>query len=265
MNCKNCDKPLEHHAQFCDYCGAKVIDEPFTFRYVTRDFEEKYLDLDRNLLIRTLRDMVIRPQAVINGYINGVRKRHLNLANWLAVAITISGLLIFVVKKFYPDSLDMSWMYTFNGANPEDNPFLQNFDPENPGESMWWMEYQAVLYILGIPIYAIMSKLTFWNQKAYSYIKHIVIVGYSQAFMSIAMAIPMLIALALGANYLKMSYWAILAMILFSAYVYKRIFQLTLLQIILRTLWFAVISIGIYIVFLIVVVIVAITLGNLFS
>ena len=163
MECKNCGHSLEDGAHFCNHCGAKVIIEPFTFRYVTRDFEEKYLDLDRNLLVRTIRDMVIRPQEVINGYIDGVRKRHLNLANWLAVAVTVSGLLIFVVKKFYPESFDMTWMVDPNSEEFKQNPFFQNMDPDDPYKNMWWMEYQAIFYILAIPIYAILSKITFLN------------------------------------------------------------------------------------------------------
>ena len=111
-------------------------------------------------------------------------------------------------------------------------------------------------YILAIPIYAILSKFTFWNQKAYSYLKHIVIVGYSQAFMSIIMTAPMLVLLALGFNYLKMSYWVILFMFLYSAYVYKRLFSLSLLQIIGRSLLFLLILIGAYIGFVILVVLV---------
>lgn len=258
MNCKNCENQLQHHAQFCNSCGARVIEAPFTFRYITQDFEERYLNLDRNLLVRTIRDMFLRPESVIKGYINGVRKRHLNLANFLAVAITASGLLIFALQKFFPNALDLTWMIDPNSEAFKENPFFQNMDPDDPFKGMWWMEYQAALYILAIPIYALFAKITFLNQKAFSYLKHMVIVGYTQSFMSIVLAIPTLIFLAFGFNYLKMSYWIILFMFFFSAYVYKRLFGLSLLQIIGRSLLFLLVGLGLYIVFIILVVLVTI-------
>lgn len=81
--------------------------------------------------------MLIRPKAVIDGYIDGVRKRHMNLASWLAVALTASGLMIFVVRNFYPESLDMQWMIETMGESSNDNPFLQNLNQEDPTANMW--------------------------------------------------------------------------------------------------------------------------------
>ncbi|WP_420379887.1 DUF3667 domain-containing protein [Gilvibacter sp.] len=265
MNCKNCNEPLEHGAQFCNHCGARVILEPFTFKYVTQDFEERFLNLDRNLLVRTLRDMLIRPKAVIDGYIDGVRKRHMNLANWLAVALTASGLMIFVVRNFYPESLDMQWMIDAMGESSKDNPFLQSLNQEDPTANMWWMEYQAILYILMIPIYALLSKITFIRQKAYSYLKHIVIVGYTQSWLSLAMTIPVLILLPLGANYMKMSYWILAINFLFSAYVYKRVFQLSFLGIVWRSLLFILVGLGLYIFIIIATILFMLAFGSAFG
>ncbi|MDC7999394.1 DUF3667 domain-containing protein [Gilvibacter sediminis] len=265
MNCKNCDETLEHGAQFCNHCGARVIVEPFTFKYVTQDFEERFLNLDRNLLVRTFRDMLLRPKAVIDGYIDGVRKRHMNLANWLAVAITASGLMIFVIRNLYPESLDMTWMVEAMGESQKDNPFFQNLEQEDPTETMWWMEYQAILYILMIPIYALLAKITFIKQKAYSYLKHIVIVGYTQSWLSLAMTLPVLILLPFGANYMKMSYWVILIQFLFSAYVYKRMFNLSFLGIVWRSLLFILIGIGVYLLLVIGVVIFMMVFGAGFA
>jgi hypothetical protein len=181
-----------------------------------------------------------------------VRKRHLRLSNYLAVAITVSGLLIFALQKYFPEAMDMSWILDVDNPMFRDNPALKQMQEE--GANAWWMEYQAVLYIINIPIYALLSKLTFYNQKTYSYLKHMVIVGYSQAHISIVLFIPLLISIILGYNYMKMSYVVILIMFLYSCYVYKRIFALSFRQILGRVLLFFAILLGLIIVYMIIVI-----------
>lgn len=258
-DCKNCESQLAPGADYCMRCGAQVIDEEFTFKFLKNDFSERFFDIDNNLLVRTVRDMFLRPEVVINGYINGVRKRHLRLSNYIAIAITLSGLLIFALQKYFPEAMDVTWMFDPESQAFKDNPFLQN--GEDPLENMWWMEYQGILYIIMIPMYALLSKLTFLNQKKYSYLKHIVIVGYSQAQMSIALFLPTFILLTLGFNYMKMSYWVIFLLFLYSCYVYKRVFNLSIGKIILRALLFIGLVIGMYLLFIIGVIIFVVVTG----
>ncbi|MEP2934845.1 MAG: hypothetical protein ABJM06_03950 [Gilvibacter sp.] len=258
-DCKNCESQLAPGAEYCMRCGAQVIDEEFTFKFLKNDFSERFVDIDNNLLVRTVRDMVMRPEVVIGGYIDGVRKRHLRLSNYIAIAITLSGLLIFALQKYFPEAMDMTWMFDPESPAFKDNPYLQN--GQDPMANAWWMEYQGIIYILMIPIYALMSKLTFLNQKAYSYLKHIVIVGYSQAQMSVVLFLPILIYLSFGGNYMKMSLWVMLLMFLYSCYVYKRIFKLSIGGIIGRGFLFIGIVIGVYLLLIIGVVIFVVATG----
>ena len=63
---------------------------------------------------------------------------------------------------------------------------------------------------------------------------------------------------------MKMSYWVILIQFLFSAYVYKRMFELSFLGIVWRSLLFILVGIGIYILLVIAVVIFMLVFGTAF-
>lgn len=227
MECKNCKNPLAVEDHFCRGCGSKVISEELTFSYLGNEFSESFLNIDNNRLWQTIKDMVVRPEIVIDGYIHGLRRRYLNVANFLALSVTIAGLQIFLTQKFFQESLDMSWM------DSQNNPALQNTE---------WLdsmqEYNSIIFLLMIPLYALFSKIVFLNKKEYSYLKHIVIVSYSQAQLGICLFIPTMILLIFGVNFFKINYGMMLIMVGYSAYVYKRLFHLSLKQIILKTLFF---------------------------
>ncbi len=231
MQCKNCKTSLSIEDRFCNNCGARVVDQRLTFRYLANDISERFFDLDNNLLLRTIKNMFSRPEEVIGGYIEGVRRKHLSVANYVALAITLAGLQLFIVQKFFPESMDVSWMGQENNPVLENGTFLDSM-----------MEYNSLLYILFIPVYAIISRIVFFNYKKYSYLGHIVIIGYTQSHLGIVLFIPILIALALGANYFMMSYVTIFIMVVFSSYCYKRLFQLSWGKLILKLLLFLVIG-----------------------
>jgi len=259
-NCKNCDSQLAPGAEFCMRCGAQIIEEEFTFKYLKDDFTERFLQIDNNLLLRTVIDMFRRPEVVIKGYIDGVRKRHLKLSNYIAISIALSGLLIFAVQKYFPEAMDISWMIDTNSESFKNNPMFKQ--GEKPEIDTWFLEYQGILFILMVPLYAVLSKITFYNQKQYSYLKHIVLVGYSQAQLGVVLFLPSLIALFFGYNYLKMSYWMMLIMFLYNCYLYKRIFSLSFGQIIGRALLFIALLIGVFILYMIAVVAFVIVTGK---
>jgi len=243
MNCKNCNADLPQDARFCLQCGGRVVDQSLTFGYLATEASERFFNFENNFLWRTFKDMFRKPEMVIDGFIDGVRKRHMNVFNYLALAITLSGLQIFLMQKFFTTNMDLSWML------PEDNPMNGNL-----GFMDVFLEYQSALYIIFIPIYAIFAWLTFLNLKKYSYLKHVVITTYSQAHLSIFMVIPTIVCLMLGFNFFKFVYFfSFPFMILYSAYVYKRLYKFSVRRIIWKTIWFLIITGGIYIIFNIIV------------
>jgi len=108
MNCKNCNADLPQDARFCLQCGGRVVDQSLTFGYLATEASERFFNFENNFLWRTFKDMFRKPEMVIDGFIDGVRKRHMNVFNYLALAITLSGLQIFLMQKFFTTNMDLS-------------------------------------------------------------------------------------------------------------------------------------------------------------
>jgi hypothetical protein len=121
-------------------------------------------------------------------------------------------------------------------------------------------EFQSIIMMLYVPLYAIISRLVFLNKKTYNYTEQLVIYMYIQAQMSIASAIILTLFVMVGFNFIVLSYFYIAAMIVYSAYCLKRLYKLTKSEIILKTLIFGLIMGALLI--LIVIVMVALMFLN---
>ncbi len=111
MNCKNCENQLQESANFCNDCGAKVISKRLTIKNLFIHFSEQFFNYD-NTLLKTIKHLVISPELVIDGFIFGIRKRYINPVSFFAISITVAGLLVFLVRKFFEDQFSIDFMST---------------------------------------------------------------------------------------------------------------------------------------------------------
>ena len=98
MECKNCQFSIAPNENYCPRCGARVIRNRLTIRNILEDIYEQHLNLDNRLLL-TIAHMFTKPGVVIIGYLHGMRKRYLNPVSYLGLAITLSGIVVLVIKK----------------------------------------------------------------------------------------------------------------------------------------------------------------------
>lgn len=224
MECKNCDRPLRTDYSFCSNCGAKVIRNRLTLKKLWYDVTERYFNVD-NTFLKTIWTLFARPEVVIDGYIKGVRKKFLNPISYYAIAITITGLLFFLIKEYFMDQLSMEWMAPGSG---EQSTEIFNST----------LKYQSIISVVSIPIYALLSKLMFFRNKKLNYTEHIVAYLYLTAQYTITIFPIFIIFLLLGYNYLIINYIGLCFMIIYIAYALKRIFNLTLGKIIWKTIVF---------------------------
>ncbi len=197
MNCKNCQDPLEKDAQFCDNCGAKVITNRITFKFLlTELFAQMGLD---SLYFTTLKKMFLAPQEVLNEYLTGVRKRYVNPFAYLAVGAALS-LLVFnffaddfiaiqksvnhenlaelesVAKQDLSLILDISDLELQKLKNQQ-----QTAQTQLQFQDLWMkflLKYLNLITFLFLPVYALISKWTY--RKPYNYGEHIVMNAYLQ-------------------------------------------------------------------------------------
>ena len=220
-NCKNCGTQVEHH-NFCPDCGAKKITKRITFANLTEELTEKYFNID-NSLIRTIKDLMIKPHDVIDGFINGVRKKYINVISYFLISITLNGLTLFSLKKYFNQSVvDLS-------SIKEDQEWITTFY-----DILY--DYQGISSFAFIPLYAWISKKVFSNYKKYNFTEHIVINMYITAHSSIAMFVPIMTLLIFGFRYQDLSFFTLLFSFLYSIYAFKDLYQLNWKQITLKTL-----------------------------
>ncbi|MEM9680377.1 MAG: DUF3667 domain-containing protein [Bacteroidota bacterium] len=228
MTCRNCKAELLDTDDYCKHCGAKVIRNRLTLRNLFSYFSEEFLNYD-NKLLQTFILLFKRPEDVIDSYIKGTRKKYVNVINYFALAITISGLYIFIINKYFPEIMDFSAMAA---------PGQEEFQRKNMA---FVEEYQSILMMLYVPLYALMARIVFFNLKKYNYTELLVVFMYIQAQISIASALVVVTAGLFGVTSNIIGFMMIPSMIIYSAYCLKRLYGLSFGSIVVRTLLFLIV------------------------
>ena len=228
MACKNCHTSLSVESDFCNICGGKVIRNRLTVKNLFQHFSETFFNYD-NKLLQTFINLFKKPEDVIGSYINGTRKKYVNVISYFAIAISVSGLYLLILNKFFPETIDFSIF-----AAPGQEEFNKN-------NVSFVQEYMSLFMMLYVPLYALMARMTFVGIKKFNFTELLVVFLYLQAQMSIVTAIASVIFSSIGINQGIMSIIFIPLMILYSAFCLKRLYNLNFQHIFLRTLWFLVI------------------------
>lgn len=218
--CKNCDTELREDQHYCDECGAKVIKNRLTPRVIAHQINEEFLSLD-NRLLRTFLTLFTNPEDVIVGYIDGTRKKYIDVIQYFAISLTLAGLQVFLMSVFFTDLMEMN-LYQGLDSLPgqENNPFKDlTFDGFN--------NYQGIIYILGVPLSAFSTWVVFliFNDRRFNFTEHLVLNLYYSAQIIIITAILSIAFLILGLNYLIVSTLIIIPLFWYLYFVLKRVFR----------------------------------------
>jgi hypothetical protein len=228
--CKNCQNTLSLDANYCEACGGRVIRNRLTIKNLFVHFVEHFLSYD-NKFLKTFINLFKKPEDVIVSYITGTRKKYINAIQYFAIALTITGLQWFIVKKFFPELMDIT-----NLAQKGTEEMAQR-------NVNFVQEYISIFMMLFIPLYALVSRTVFFNIKTFNYTEHIVIFMYIIAQISIAGAVFNLIGVAFGMSLGTLAFFTGPFQLIFTAYCLKRLYKLDFLNLILRTLIFIVVCI----------------------
>lgn len=216
MDCKNCNIELTGNRNYCANCGAKVIQNRLTFKNLWKEASERILNID-NTFFKTFLHLFSKPEAVIDGYVSGVRKRYLNPLSHLAIALTLSGITLFLMQKFFIDSLDFN---VFNAPN------INNEATTNMVGVI--LDFQSFVYVAMIPMFAICGYLLF-NKQKYLLSEHIVANIYIQSNYNIAtFPINILILLLATEIYTTVGLTQLFLMLIYNLYMLKRLSKISL-------------------------------------
>ena len=257
MNCKNCQKELTESDNFCNNCGAKIINERLTLKALMTDVAERLFKWDNNFFL-TIRKLITHPHLVFQDYIDGVRKRFVNPFTFFAIGIAIS---ITVINQFHDEYIEMS--QSFNEAQIElmdeqiVKPTLKvdslkiagdTAKAEKLEEMRHFKEDQLkmneefqenilkhyhLFSFLFLPIYALMCLIVFG--KRYNYAEHLVANAYIQGLLLITIAVLLVISLLIH----PAIYSLMMPLTMFYyGYSYGKFYKLTIWQSILKFLKF---------------------------
>ncbi|AWX43545.1 hypothetical protein HME9304_00534 [Flagellimonas maritima] len=176
MACKNCNESLRTDYSFCPSCGAKVIKKRISLKSVWQDLSYQVFNLD-NTFLKTFRHLFSNPDVVIGCYISGTRKKYMNPVSYFAIAITLSGLLFFILRDVYHVNLTKS---SFSDKQTANLDFI--------------FDYQGLLSYVIMPIYALMTWLLFIDRRKFNYTEHLVANAYiigQTSFVQVLLCIPL--------------------------------------------------------------------------
>lgn len=245
MNCKNCKTAIEKTDDFCKTCGGKVIRNRLTIRNLFEHFSEHFLNYD-NRFLQTFISLFTKPEDVIDGYINGVRKKYVNVVSYFAIALTVSGLQLLILDKFFPEAMDLSAL-TIEGSNQNNEdmmPFIK--------------EYQSILMMINVPMYALVSYLVFYTLKKYNYTEHLVIFMFILSQLTFVGTFLSISSACFGLSLAHSSMILLPVQFFYTIYCLQKLYKLSIKGIILRTLLFLAIVFTTFILIIIVVAVIAI-------
>ena len=228
MECKNCEVQLVETDNYCQSCGAKVIRNRLTFRNLWADFAEQFLNYD-NRFLKTYVGIFKRPEKVIGSYVSGTRKKYVNVLSYFALALTLSGAQLFILRKFFPETMDIKSLMPAN-------------TPQQDMDISWTYDYFSLLALINLPFYGLIAKFSFIGLKKFNYTEHLTIMTYlvAQFSMTNVLVVTPIVTLT-GINFYIVGNITNLALMIFTAYTYKRLYPLSTEGIILRSMWFGVI------------------------
>lgn len=200
-----------------------------------------------------------RPEEVINEFINGTRKKHINVIQYFAISLTLAGFQIFLMNTFFKDAFNVDAIYGDAFANLEsqkDNPFSPaNFDYAQINN------YQSIIYILTVPFSAIATWIAYYiiGDRRFNFTEHVVLNLYYSAQTIIVTAVFTILLLCFGVSYVLISSIVALLTFVYFFYVLKRVFKTpfwdTVARFILVMLALGIMFIGIIIIAVIVVLV----------
>ena len=240
MVCKNCKRLLPQQINFCNGCGAKVIKNRLTMRNLFEDFAYRYMNYD-NQFLKTFLHLFTKPELVIGSYINGTRKKYVNVISYFTIALTIFGLQLFIMNLFFKDALDLT------AFNKEMALNLKDPDPEGFAKNQEQIQsiisnYQSLIYIITVPITAFITWLVFYitNTRTYNYTEHIVINLYYSSQVIIVTALATLLLMVFGLDFFTISFIFSFLSFIYLGYILKKIYDLKIGETILKTILFIV-------------------------
>ena len=286
IECKSCGFEFNSHFNFCSNCGGKVIRNRLTLRSILIHFIQNVFNVNGVLFV-TIKDLALCPEKVFTAFISGARRKYYNPISLLAVAIVLYVLVYNLLPienfKFDTNFQEKAFVIGYTGAGGSDEELQEKLKDEDLQKEFekskqmnqefqdttykFWEDNTGLVTYLNIPVYALLAFLVFWKRKRFNYAETITIVLYQNAFTTLLSFIIIPIFYLCGLGLYAFIFIGSLVIYLYSNYSFQRLYQLNIKQLIFANLRFFIITIGLIILFtllMIIIMIPIILLGKLF-
>ncbi len=160
--CKNCG--TIYSGSFCNDCGQKTPHR-FTLSHILHELVHVFVHADKSFLSLIPR-ILVKPGIVALDYVEGRRKRHFNLFQYLIIIVGISTFLMSQTHflENMTKSINTMSSATFNARQ-------LSFQDKS---SAFMQKYMNIIQMVLIPIYAFFGWL-FLGRKKFNYAENIVL------------------------------------------------------------------------------------------
>ncbi|HNP18357.1 MAG TPA: DUF3667 domain-containing protein [Fulvivirga sp.] len=168
-SCPNCEQEII--GAFCHHCGQKKNVYRLTWRGLFDDLQKRLFGFDNNFF-RTIKDLTIRPEKVIQSNIDGIRVRYIGPVGYYFLLVTIFVLIISMLN------IDMM-QYTkdinsaFSSGTSEKQAAMQS-----TFQGTIFENFRTVGFLMA-PFFIIGVWIMFRNKK-YNLLENAVLVFYAQ-------------------------------------------------------------------------------------
>lgn len=261
MECKNCNAQLTEDTKFCPQCGAKVVLHRLNTKTLITEFLVSFLGW-ANSFLSTLRDLVVRPDQVIDAYLKGVRKRYVSPFILVAVGAALS---MYVFNSYSDQYLELSttlgekqFELLQENIDENDTQFkgfsndAESFEASRKMQENILQYFNIVTFLL-LPLYALISFLVFGRRLNYG--EHLIVNSYLQG-LSFFIGIIMFI-ISINTSPL-LFYSQLIVIMIYYLYTYAKLLNFGLGKAILKFLLFIGVLLAVFIVITIIGAIVGI-------
>jgi hypothetical protein len=162
--CSNCG--TVYTGNFCNQCGQKQVHR-YTIAHVLHELVHVFTHADKGIF-RFAANIIVRPGLVALDFVEGRRKRHFNLFQYLIIIVGIATLLI-SKTKFMEDTINSMNEFTGTSASQKQQEFQQ-------GVVLFMKKYFNIVLLATVPAFALFSWL-FINRSKYNFAENVVLFG----------------------------------------------------------------------------------------
>ena len=227
MNCKNCGHNLKSEEKYCSQCGAKVVESRLTISYLSAEFMQSFWSIDSNKPLLTFLDLFRKPAKVIDGFIQGLRKKYISPYGYFTIALTLTGFYTFINLNYFPEYLESRGI----NANIEETDISKEVTTRI-------LEHINLITFLFIPLITLLSRFVFLRIKKYNLAEHFVIHLYAYSHVHIITSLIILISFVDERAYKLSNFISIPIYIIYYTALFKSLYNLKLWKVILKTIIF---------------------------